>query len=232
MDRRAHRDRNRVAAGDRDRLLARLEWHRRALVEVVGRVGRVGRLDEQVLDVGPVLVTPQAILALWPRTTPGALGNETPATSYGQAVETTRQWRAFMYQMLGIWTPRWGSFARRAFPVALCAGPTTQLFEPTPGWPERRRSRCRSRRARRCRRRSPASRAKPARTASRQADGSARRGRRRGRVARSRAGAAAPTRSARARDRRRLGRIAGHRRSVSAGSPRRASARSRKSSAS
>ena len=40
-----------------------------------------------------------------------------------------------MYQMLGIWTPRWGSLARRAFPVALFAGPTTQLFDPTPGCP-------------------------------------------------------------------------------------------------
>jgi hypothetical protein len=84
---------------------------------------------------GPVFVTPHAIRALWPRITPGALANETPATSYGQAAETTRQWSAFMYQMLGICTPRWGSLARSAFPVALFAGPTTQLFEPTPGCP-------------------------------------------------------------------------------------------------
>ena len=40
-----------------------------------------------------------------------------------------------MYQTLGSWTPRWGSFASSAFPVALMAGLTTQLFEPTPGWP-------------------------------------------------------------------------------------------------
>src|SRR5450759_781110 len=84
---------------------------------------------------GPTFVTPQAIRALWPRITAGTPGKLTPSTSYGQADETPRQRRPFMYQMLGIWIPRCGSLARSAWPVALLDGATTQSLEPTPGWP-------------------------------------------------------------------------------------------------
>ena len=51
---------------------------------------------------GLTLVKPHAMWALWPRTTPGAPGNETPATSYGQALDTTVQWRPTMYHSEGI----------------------------------------------------------------------------------------------------------------------------------
>ena len=62
----------------------------------------------------------------------GAPGNETPATSYGQAAPTVRQCKPFMYQIDGMDTPRWGSLANSAWPVALFDGATTQSFEPTP----------------------------------------------------------------------------------------------------
>src|SRR5512143_2134993 len=84
---------------------------------------------------GPTLVAPQAIRALCPRTTPGTPGNETPATSYGQAASTVRQCNPFMYQIDGIELPRCGSFASSAPPVTDSDGATTQLFEPIP-WSE------------------------------------------------------------------------------------------------
>ena len=77
-------------------------------------------------------MAPHAMLPLWPRTTNGVPGNDTPATSYGQADETVRQCRPFMYQTDGIDRPRCGSLARRAAPVALFEGATTQLFDPMP----------------------------------------------------------------------------------------------------
>ena len=40
-----------------------------------------------------------------------------------------------MYQMDGIMTPRWGSFARMGLPLAVCAPETTQSFEPRPAGP-------------------------------------------------------------------------------------------------
>src|SRR5450759_560222 len=76
---------------------------------------------------GPTFVTTQAIRALWPRITAGTPGKLTPSTSYGQAAETPRQRRPFMYQMPGIWIPRCGSLARSAWPVALLDGATGLL---------------------------------------------------------------------------------------------------------
>ena len=62
-------------------------------------------------------------------------GNETPATSYGQASLTGAQWSPFMYQIDGIEIPRCGSFASSAPPVVVRPGETTQLFEPMPCMP-------------------------------------------------------------------------------------------------
>src|SRR5512141_495929 len=88
---------------------------------------------------GSTLVAPHAIRALCPSTTPGTPGKETPATSYGQAVSTTRQCRPFMYQIDGIEIPRCGSLASSAPPVTDIEGATTQLFDPTP-WSDARPS--------------------------------------------------------------------------------------------
>ena len=84
-----------------------------------------------------MFVAPHAIRALWPRTTPGTPGNETPATSYGQAVDTVRQCSPLRYQIDGIEMPRCGSFASSAPRLADMAGPTTQSLEPIP-WSEAR----------------------------------------------------------------------------------------------
>src|ERR1019366_10241927 len=86
---------------------------------------------------GPRLVAPQAIRALWPRITSGSPGKLTPVTSNGQAALTTAQCRPFMIQTDGMLMPRCGSWASRAWPVALFEPATTQLFEPTPWSPTR-----------------------------------------------------------------------------------------------
>mgnify|MGYP002261449066 CR=1 FL=1 len=53
--------------------------------------------------------------------TPGVPGKVTPATSYGQAVLTGRQWRPLTYHTDGMLNPRCGSLARQSararFPI-------------------------------------------------------------------------------------------------------------------
>src|SRR6266480_3650317 len=97
---------------------------------------------------GLTFVAPHAIRALWPSTTPGAPGKETPATSKGQASDTWLQCSPFMIQTDGIAKPRCGSLARIGLPLCVLSRETTQLFDPTPLLPT-----------------SPAPRSKPARPA-------------------------------------------------------------------
>ncbi len=78
------------------------------------------------------LVKPQAIRSLWPMTTPGSPAKVNPATSNGQAAESTRQCRPIWYQMPGMDGSRCGSLASSGLPVVVCAPDTTHEFEPMP----------------------------------------------------------------------------------------------------
>ena len=81
---------------------------------------------------GPTFVAPHAIRALWPRTTAGAPGKDTPTTSHGQLSSTVWQCRPFMIQTDGIPNPRCGSLARIGLPLIVRSPEMTQLFEPMP----------------------------------------------------------------------------------------------------
>ena len=82
---------------------------------------------------GPSLVTPQAILSLWPITTPGAPAKLKPPTRKGHSGDTGSHQSETSYQIEGNWIPRWGSSARSGEPDAVRVPATTQLFEPIPG---------------------------------------------------------------------------------------------------
>src|SRR5258707_13682122 len=67
---------------------------------------------------------PHAMRSLWPIITHGIPAMETPETLSPGALRWT------IYQVDGTFQSRWGSFASRGLPLAVCAPEMAQAFDP------------------------------------------------------------------------------------------------------
>ena len=76
------------------------------------------------------MVSPQAIVAFLPITTPGTDARLKPETSNGQVAVTVRQCSPTWAKTDGMEVARWGSLDRIAWPLAVLAPATAQEFDP------------------------------------------------------------------------------------------------------
>ena len=88
------------------------------------------------------MVSPQAILAFLPITTPGKDAMLNPETSNGQALDSTRQCNPTWANIDGIEVDRCGSLPKIAWPLAVPDPAIAQELEPVAPPPALERSTC------------------------------------------------------------------------------------------